>query len=233
MSKKICVITGVGPGTGFALAKKFSDEGYTVAMLARDEIRLKNYEKQLDSAIGYLCDVRDEEQVQLAASQIISSLGVPEIVFHNAVRGTFGNFLEIDPADLLENFQVNTMGFLYVARAFAPTMVEGGKGVIMASGNTSAFRGKPAFSAFAPSKAAQRILCESIARDLGPKGIHVAYLTIDAVIDLDWTRKMFSDEPDDFFIKPESIAQTAFYIASQEKSAWSFNVEVRPFGEQW
>ena len=103
----------------------------------------------------------------------------------------------------------------------------------MASGNTSALRGKPRFSAFAPSKAAQRILCESLPRDLGPKGIHVAYLVIDAVIDLEWTRKMFSEEKDEFFISPDAIADTAYHVAHQERSAWSFNVEVRPFGENW
>ena len=125
------------------------------------------------------------------------------------------------------------MGMLYLARAFVPGMIERQSGVLMASGNTSALRGKPRFSAFAPSKAAQRILCESLARDLGPKGIHVAYLVIDAVIDLEWTRKMFSEEKDEFFISPDAIADTAYHVAHQERSAWSFNVEVRPFGENW
>ena len=112
-------------------------------------------------------------------------------------------------------------------------MVAAGHGAIIASGNTSALRGKPNFAGFAPTKAAQRILAESIARTLGPQGVHVAYIVIDAVIDLAWTRKMMPDADDDYFIQPAAIADTAFQVAHQDRSAWSFNVEVRPFGEAW
>ena len=86
---------------------------------------------------------------------------------------------------------------------------------------------------FAPTKAAQRILAEAMARELGPKGIHVAYVVIDAVIDLAWTRKRHPDHPDSFFIKPSAIADEIFHVLHQDKSAWSFNVELRPFGEKW
>ena len=94
-------------------------------------------------------------------------------------------------------------------------------------------RGKANFAGFAPTKAAQRIFAESLARELGPKGIHVAYVLIDAVIDLKWTREWFPDKPDDYFIQPDDIAETTYQIAHQPRSAWSFNVEVRPFGESW
>ncbi|MGH7823071.1 MAG: short-chain dehydrogenase, partial [Candidatus Binatia bacterium] len=108
-----------------------------------------------------------------------------------------------------------------------------GEGAIIVTGNTSALRGKPRFAGFAPTKAAQRILAEAIARDLGPKGVHVAYVVIDAVIDLEWTRQMFPQAKDDFFIKPAAIAEEVWHVAHQDRSAWSFNVEVRPFGEAW
>ena len=101
------------------------------------------------------------------------------------------------------------------------------------TGNTSAQRGMPRFAGFAPTKAAQRILAEAMARELGPKGIHVAYLVIDAVIDVPWARERFKDQPDDFFIKPTAIADELWHVAHQDRSAWSFNVEVRPFGEKW
>ncbi|HZZ35651.1 MAG TPA: short-chain dehydrogenase, partial [Caulobacteraceae bacterium] len=107
------------------------------------------------------------------------------------------------------------------------------EGAIIASGNTSALRGRANFAGFAPTKAAQRILAEAIAREVGPKGVHVAYVVIDAVIDLEWTRKRFAGAPDDFFIKPEHIAEEIWHVAHQPRSAWSFNVEVRPFGETW
>ena len=229
----MCLVTGVGPGTGTSLVKKFASEGYSVAMIARDKQRLSRIAQEIPNTFSFSCDVSDETAVNQMATKVVSKLGEPDVIFHNAVRGTFGSFLEIDPKELEENFRVNTMGLLYLSRAFAPGMIKRNQGVIMTSGNTAALRGRPRFAAFAPSKAAQRILCESLARELGPKGIHVAYIVIDAVIDLDWTRKMFSEERDEFFIRPEAIADTAYHIAHQDRSAWSFNVEVRPFGEQW
>jgi short-subunit dehydrogenase len=112
-------------------------------------------------------------------------------------------------------------------------MVSSRKGAIVVTGNTSAWRGKPDRAAFAPTKAAQRILAEAVARELGPQGVHVAYVTIDAVIDLEWTRKRYPDKPDDFFIKPQAIADEIWRVVHQHRSAWSFNVELRPFGEYW
>jgi NAD(P)-dependent dehydrogenase (short-subunit alcohol dehydrogenase family) len=96
-----------------------------------------------------------------------------------------------------------------------------------------ALRGKANFASFAPTKAAQRILAESIAREMGPKGIHVAYLMIDAVIDVAWTRQRFKDRPDEFFIQPAAIADEAWHLAHQPRSASSFLTEVRPFAESW
>ena len=233
MTAPVCLISGVGPGTGSALARRFAEGGYRVALLARNEGRLAALEKELLSAKGYRCDVSDAAQVEAAASAVERDLGNPDVVIHNAVGGAFGTFLEIDPQILNRNFQVNTMGLLYLARQFAPAMVTSGKGAIIATGNTSALRGKPGFAGFAPTKAAQRILAEAMARDLGPKGVHVAYLIVDAVIDLEWTRKRWPDRPDDFFIKPKAIADEIWHVAHQHRSAWSFNVELRPFGESW
>ena len=233
MAEPVCLITGVGPGTGAALSRRFARGGYRVAMLARDRERLTRLETEIADARGYVCDVTDEAAINDTIAQVKDDLGSPDVVIHNAVGGAFGDFLEIKPDTLSYNFQVNTMGLLYLARAVAPDMIAAGKGVIIASGNTSALRGKPRFAGFAPTKAAQRILAESMARTLGPKGIHVAYIVIDAVIDLEWTRKMLPDKPDDFFIQPDAIADTAFHVARQDRSSWSFNVELRPFGEVW
>jgi NAD(P)-dependent dehydrogenase (short-subunit alcohol dehydrogenase family) len=229
----IAVVTGVGPGTGAALVRRFSNGGYRVAMLARNRDRLDKLEREVANAHAYVCDVTDEAQLDSAIEAIRADLGTPRVLIHNAVGGAFGNFMEIDPTVLNRNFQVNTMALLYLARRLAPAMVAAGDGAIIASGNTSALRGKANFAGFAPTKAAQRILAESIARELGPKGIHVAYVLIDAVIDLEWTRKRFSEAPDEFFIKPAAIADEVWHVAHQDRSAWSFNVEVRPFRETW
>jgi NAD(P)-dependent dehydrogenase (short-subunit alcohol dehydrogenase family) len=229
----VVVVTGVGPGTGAAIARRFSIGGCKVAMLARTSERLAALERELPNAKGYPCDVTDETQLDATIEAVRRDLGPPKALIHNAVGGAFGNFLEIDPQVLNRNFQVNTMALLHLARRLAPAMVAAGEGAIVASGNTSALRGKANFAGFAPTKAAQRILAESMARELGPKGVHVAYVLIDAVIDLEWTRKRFADAPDDFFIKPAAIANEIWHVVHQDRSAWSFNVEVRPFRETW
>jgi NAD(P)-dependent dehydrogenase (short-subunit alcohol dehydrogenase family) len=131
------------------------------------------------------------------------------------------------------NFQVNVMGLLYLACQVAPDMIKTGSGAIFVTGNTSAIRGKANFAGFAPTKAAQRILSESIARDLGPRGIHVAYVLIDAVIDVPRMRERLPEAPDDFFIKPSAIADELWHLYGQDRSAWSFLTEIRPFGEKW
>ena len=165
---------------------------------------------------------------------LVRSSGVPSVLVHNAVSATFKTFLEADPEDLERNFRVNTTSLLYLARALAPDMVAAGHGAIMVTGNTAALRGIPKYAVFAPTKAAQRILAQSLARDLGPKGVHVAYITIDAAIDTPWTRDAFNrGKPDDFFSNPADIADELFHVAHQARSTWSFDVEIRPFGEKW
>jgi NAD(P)-dependent dehydrogenase (short-subunit alcohol dehydrogenase family) len=229
----VVVVTGVGLGTGAAIVRRFSQGGYRVAMLARTRERLAALEREIRNVKGYPCDVTDEGQLDSTIEAIRRDLGTPKVLIHNAVGGAFGDFMEIDPQVLNRNFQVNTMALLYLARRLAPAMIAAGEGAIVASGNTSALRGKADFAGFAPTKAAQRILAESMARELGPKGVHVAYVLIDAVIDLEWTRKRWPDAPNDFFIKPAAIADEVWHVVHQDRSAWSFNVEVRPYRETW
>lgn len=233
MSDPVCLITGVGPATGSALARRFAGGGYRVAMLARNRERLAALENELPGSKAYACDVTDVSQIEAACAAVERDLGAPDVLIHNAVGGAFGSFLEIDPKVLNRNFQINTMGLLHLARRLAPAMIAAGKGAIVATGNTSAQRGRPNFAGFAPTKAAQRILAESMARDLGPKGVHVAYIVIDAVIDGTPQRSLRQDKPDAFFIKPTAIADEVWHVVHQDRSAWSFNVEVRPYGEVW
>ena len=229
----VALITGVGPGTGAALVRRFAEGGYQVAMLARNAERLATLERETPGAHAFAVDVTDPAALDRVVGEIDQRLGAPKVVVHNAVGGAFGGFRDIDPEVLRANFEVNVMALLNLARRVAPAMIAAGEGALIASGNTSAQRGRANFAGFAPTKAAQRILAEAIARDLGPKGVHVAYVVIDAVIDLEWTRKRFAEAADDFFIKPADIAAEIFHVAHQPRSAWSFNVEVRPFGETW
>jgi NAD(P)-dependent dehydrogenase (short-subunit alcohol dehydrogenase family) len=110
MAAPVCLISGAGPGTGSALARRFASDGYRVALLARNEERLAGLEKQLPNAKGYRCDVSDPAQVEAVASAVERDLGNPGVVIHNAVGGAFGTFREINPEILNRNFQVNTMG---------------------------------------------------------------------------------------------------------------------------
>ncbi len=232
MSQPVCLVTGVGPGTGSALARRFA-EGYRVAMIARSEERLGALEAELDGAVAFPCDVSDETALRDTYENITAEMGAPSVLLHNAVGGAFGDFLSIDPAVLERNFQVNTMSLLHLARMAAPAMIEAGQGAILCTGNTATYRGKAFFAGFAPTKAAQRILAESMARSLGPKGVHVAYVAIDAVIDVPWTRKANPDAPDSFFCKPADIAEECWHLAHQARSAWTFDVMIRPDGESW
>ncbi|MDF2902312.1 MAG: short-chain dehydrogenase [Phenylobacterium sp.] len=228
-TRPLALITGVGPGTGAALARRFAEGGYRVAMMARDAARLSALEAEIPNAIAVACDVTDRAALTAALAQI----GAPKVVVHNAVGGAFGKFHETDPTTLQRNFEVNTTALLHLAQLTAPAMVAAGEGALIVTGNTSALRGKPAFAGFAPTKAAQRILAESLARDLGPQGVHIAYLVIDAVIDVPWARERYRDAPDNFFIQPASIAAEVFHLAHQPRDAWSFLAEVRPFREPW
>ena len=232
-TQKIAVVTGVGPGTGSAIVRQLVADGFQVGMLARSAERLEELARELPGAHAFPTDVTDAGQLAQVVDRIEAQLGPVDVLVHNAVSATFGTFLEIDPQALETNFQTNVMALLQLARRLAPGMIERGHGAIIVTGNTSALRGKSHYAGFAPTKAAQRILCESMARELGPKGVHVAYVVIDAVIDVPWTRQRYPEAPDDFFIQPADIAAEVGHLIRQPRSAWSFLTDLRPFGEPW
>ena len=245
MKKPICLITGVGSGTGASLVRRFAKDGYQVAMLARNRDRLVELEQEIENAKAYSCDLSDLDALLETVKSVQIKMGAPSVLVHNAVSATFKPFLEADPEDLERNFRVNTTALLYLARALAPAMIAADHGAIMVTGNTAALRGTPTYAVFAPSKAAQRILAQSMARDLGPKGVHVAYITTDAAINAPWlgddTQKPswlkpppdWKDKPEDYFAKPEAIADEVFHIAHQDRSTWSFDHIIRPYAEKW
>lgn len=232
MVKKVCLVTGVGPGTGAAIVNRFS-QGYQVAMIARNETRLKQLEKDFDSVKSYPCDVRDLANLEQTFSEIVSDMGHPEVLIHNAVSGKFGTFQDVEVDQFETAFRVNVSAFLLLAQLASPCMLEEGRGAMVCTGNTAAYRGVPNFAAFAPTKAAQRILSESIARSLGPSGVHVAYVAIDAVISVPWTRRSMPEKPDGFFADPLDIADHIWSVVHQPRSAWTFDSVIRPYGEKW
>ena len=178
----VCLITGVGEGTGLSCVRKFAKKGYKVAMLARTEERLKRIEKELDNAYSFPCDVSDLESLEEVCKRIKSDIGSPTIFIHNAVKGNFESIMDGEPEWLELNFRINTTSFLHAAQSLVPDMIKIGRGCIIVTGNTAAKRGVANTPYFAPTKAAQRILAQSLARYLGPKNIHVAYYFIRSLL---------------------------------------------------
>ncbi|WP_298850317.1 SDR family NAD(P)-dependent oxidoreductase [uncultured Ruegeria sp.] len=234
MQNKVCLITGVGDGTGSSVARRFAQDGYRVALLARNPKRLAELERELPGSKAFAFDLEDLDRLVAVCRQVQEEMGTPDVIVHNAVRATFKPFMEANPEDLERNFRVNTTSLLHMVRELTPAMVARGSGAIVVTGNTAALRGVPNYALFAPTKAAQRIFAQALARELGPKGIHIAYVVIDAAIDTPWTRVPLNpDMPEDFFSKPNAIAEEVYHIAHQDRSTWSFDVELRPYGENW
>ncbi len=232
-AKPVCAVVGIGPGNGAALARRFAKEGYAVALLARRTELSEKLAAELGDARAYACDVADAASVETTFAAIRADLGVVDAVAYNAGSGVWGTVEDITPDGFEMAWRVNALGLLLVSQQVIPAMKEKGAGSIVVIGATASRRGMPRTTGFAPAKAAQKSLAEAMARHLGPAGIHVSLIILDGVVDLDRTRKAMPDKPDDFFIKPDDVAETAWWLTRQPRSAWSFEVEARPFGEKW
>jgi NAD(P)-dependent dehydrogenase (short-subunit alcohol dehydrogenase family) len=233
MSNPVCVVTGVGPGNGCAFSQRFAREGYRVAMLARSADALADFEARIPGTRGYACDVADAEAVRDCFARVRSELGPVQVLVHNAGSGVFGGFLDATPAQLEQAWRVNVLGLFLCGREAVADMQKAERGAIVVSGATASLRGGAATTAFASAKAAQRSLAQSMARQLGPQGIHVALVVIDGVIDIPRTRALLKDRPDAFFLKADAIADSVYHVATQDPSAWTFELDLRPFGEKW
>jgi NAD(P)-dependent dehydrogenase (short-subunit alcohol dehydrogenase family) len=231
--KPVAVVAGAGPGTGAALAGRFAKGGYAVALLARDIRRTADLADKINGAVSYACDVGDPASVAAAFGAIHSDLGPVSVLLFNAGTGVFKSVEETTPLEFEAAWRVNAYGALLCSQAVIPAMKARGSGSILITGATASLRGGKRTAAFAPAKAAQRSLAESMARTLWPAGIHVALMIVDGVVDLPETRKAMAGKGDDFFVDPEGVAETAYFLAHQNRRAWSFEVEVRPYGENW
>ena len=160
-------------------------------------------------------------------------MGPVDTLVYNAGTGTWATVEDVVPAALESAFRVNTLGLLLASQQVIPQMKTRGGGNIVVIGATASRRGVARTAGFAPAKAAQRSLAESMARHLWPQKIHVSLIIVDGVVDLPGSRARMKDKPDDFFISPDAVAATAFHLATQHPSAWSFEVEARPFKETW
>ena len=233
MSKKHCLVVGVGAGTGAAVCRRFVQDGYHVSMIARSPERLADFAESIEGTTPYATDIVDIDAYRATLEQIARDHGTPDVVIYNATLATFSTLAELDYRKLERNFRANCSGLMVTAQTLGPAMIERGSGSLVVTGNTAALRGKPAFVGWSATKAAQRNMAECLARELGPQGVHVAYVVIDAVIDMPFARDRRPELPDEFFAKPSELADEIFHVAHQPRSAQSFLVELRPFGETW
>ena len=231
--KPVAVVAGVGPGNGAALVRRFADAGYATAMISRHRSTLAPIESKLADAHGFECDVGNPASVEKTFARIRSELGEVDVLLYNAGSGVFGDVETITPDQFEQAWRVNAYGSLLCARQVISGMRAKGAGAIIFVGATASRRGGVQTAAFAPAKAAQRSLAESMARKLWPSGIHVALIVIDGVVDIPATRAAMPDKPDDAFVDPAGVAEIAFQLCRQQRRAWSFEVEARPYAEKW
>lgn len=232
----VAAVLGVGPGLGAALARRFA-QGYAVAINARSAEYLRSLAGEIRAAGGQVievpADIGDRAQVEAAFKSIREQLGPPEVLLYNAGSGTWGTITDITPEQYENTWRVNAYGAFLSAKEVAPNMIARGRGVMLFTGATAGMKAGPKSVAFGPAKFALRGLAQSLARDLGPKGIHVAWINVDGVINIPGRRERFAQLQDEDLLKPEAIAETYWHLAHQDRSAWTMELEVRPFKEKF
>ena len=233
MSKPVCVIVGVGSGNGESFARKFAAEGYRVAMLSRNIDYLQQLAADIPDSQAYQYDVTEIDKAAAVFNRIESEMGTISVLVYNAGAGAFANIDDATVESYQKAWEVNARGLFVAAKQVIPQMrkLQGGNIVII--GATASIKGSANFTPFASAKAAQRSLAQSMARHLDPEKIHVSYIIIDGVIDLERTRNAMPDKPDDYFINPDHIAESVFFLTQQPSSTWTFELDLRPFGEKW
>ncbi|MBO67538.1 MAG: short-chain dehydrogenase [Acidiferrobacteraceae bacterium] len=230
---KNCVIAGVGSGNGASFARRFAMSGYRVAMLARTKDYIANLSKEIPNSYAVTCDMRDPAAVISSFRQIKEAIGSANVLVYNAGSGDWSGIEDTTADNFESSWRTNTLGLLVAAQQVLPDMKKAGRGDIVVIGATASLRGGANTTGFASAKAAQRSLSQSLARGLGPIGIHVSYVVIDGIIDIDRTRARMPDQPDEFFLKPDAIAETVYTLTEQHPSAWSFEIDLRPHVEKW
>ena len=232
----VAAVLGVGPGLGAALARRFAKD-YAVAVSARSPDYLKSLGDEIRASGGRSlevpADVTDRTQVAAAFKSIREGLGSPDVLIYNAGAGPFGSLSEISADEYEYSWRVNALGAFLSAKEVVPDMIKRGHGVMLFTGATAGVKAGPRSVAFGPAKFALRGFTQSLARDLGPKGIHVAWVNVDGVIDIPRTRARMTQLKDEDLLKPEAIAETYWHLAHQDRSAWTLELEVRPFKEKF
>jgi NAD(P)-dependent dehydrogenase (short-subunit alcohol dehydrogenase family) len=234
---RTAAILGVGPGLGAAVARRFAHEGFAVALMARREESVAGVREQIEGAGGTAlplsADATDPASVTAAFGVVRDNLGDPEVFVYNAGAFQMGGILDLSPEKFDECFKANCAGAFYAAQQVLPAMVEAGRGTVLLTGATAALRGSARFSALAVGKFGLRALAGSMAREFGPQGIHVAHVVIDGQIDTPRLRETSPDREDHTMLSPDAIAETYWQLHSQDSTAWTLELDLRPAVESF
>jgi short-subunit dehydrogenase len=230
MTKPLCVVVGIGPKNGAAFARAFARSNYRLALVSRRTDLSDALGRELGGSRSYACDVADPDSVAACFAAIRETQGDPDVLIYNAGNGIWKTADEITSQEFEQSFRVNAGGLLTSAQQVLPAMRRQGRGQIVVVGATASLRGRPKTAGFAAAKAAQRSLAQSLARQFSPEGIHVSLLIIDGGIDDPGTAP---DQPAAARLRPEAIAAEALHLTQQDRSAWTFELDLRPLKETW
>jgi NAD(P)-dependent dehydrogenase (short-subunit alcohol dehydrogenase family) len=230
MDPKSALIVGAGPGLSASLARLFARHGLQVALAARNTDKLTALAGET-AAATFACEATEPEEVASLFEVVAATQGVPDIVVYNASARARGPVTDLDPADVARAISVSAYGGFLVAQQAARHMVARGSGAILLTGASASVKGYPNSSAFAMGKFALRGLASALARELQPKGVHVAHFVIDGGI-RSAARHVPNDNPDSL-LDPDAIAETYWHVANQPRSAWTWEVELRPWVEKF
>jgi NAD(P)-dependent dehydrogenase (short-subunit alcohol dehydrogenase family) len=237
MSDGVAAVLGVGPGLGAAIARRFAGEGFGMALMARSEESVAEVREEIEDAGGTALPVSanatNPDSVATAFERIRDELGDPEVFIYNAGAFQMGGILDLSPQQFDECFRANCAGAFYAAQQILPAMVEAGRGTILLTGASAALRGKSNFSALAVGKFGLRALAQSIAREFGPQGIHVAHVIIDGQIYTPRVREMMPDREEHTMLSPEAIAETYWQLHAQNPTTWTLELDLRPSVESF
>jgi NAD(P)-dependent dehydrogenase (short-subunit alcohol dehydrogenase family) len=224
---RTCLIVGAGSGLGASLARCFAQAGIGVSLAARDPAGLKALCDETGAA-AFACDAQEPAQVATLFDAVERRSGPPDVVVYNASARARGPFVSLDPHDVRRTLMVSAYGAFLVAQRAVPNMIARGCGAVLLTGASASVKGYAESAPFAMGKFALRGLAQSMARELAPKGIHVAHFVIDGAI-----RPRGRDDPGDTMLDPDAIAESYMSILMQPRSAWTWEIELRPWVERF
>jgi NAD(P)-dependent dehydrogenase (short-subunit alcohol dehydrogenase family) len=238
---KVCCVVGAGDATGAAVARRFAREGYTVCVARRTQAALAPLVESIRSAGGQAhahgLDARREEAVQAYVREVEETIGPIEVMVFNVGGNVRFPILETTAQKYFKVWEMCAMAGFLVGREAARAMLPRGRGTLLFTGATASLRGAAGFAAFAGGKAALRALAQSMARELGPQGLHVAHVVIDGLIDTAFAREHFAQRMADAgaggVLDPAHVAEAYWWLHSQPRDAWTFELDLRPSVEKW